>query len=159
MSQPKVFADLIVKYFWPFFLKYIWPVIVKYVQGQVARGLNNLTEGIKRSVSDRMQKRREDAEARAREATAAAEVASTQAEREQHEKIAQVWREVAEQFRAENETLKVQVIELTTRTQQILQDDFRRSDPVLENLASTPSLFIGGNRSPLPALPYEQDSP
>lgn len=142
----------IAKYFWPWFLKNIWPVIVKHVISLFSKGIADLASGIEKSVSDRMQKRRFDAEAIAKASLQAAAEAKTQVERERHEAVATVWRQVAEQFRAESEILKNQIAELTARTENSLGEKMRFAQPILENISQNPSISIGGKTSSLPAL-------
>jgi hypothetical protein len=154
--QKETIVKFIVKAFWPWFIKYIWPIVIRHIVSLVETGLASLSTGISKTISDRMQKRRSDAEEKATAASAAAEAATSFSDRAHHEAIANVWRQVAEQFRAENDTLKNHIVELTARRQQSLHEDMLLGEPVLENLEGDPSIVFGGTKSKLPALPYEQ---
>ncbi|RJG11111.1 hypothetical protein D3879_15740 [Pseudomonas cavernicola] len=159
MSKSKIAEAIIqflIKTFWPWFLENIWPLILKHIISVVTDSLDSLSNRINRFFADRMKKRSQNAAERAHEATEAAAAATTDSEREKHEAVAKVWREVAEQFRSENEALHAQVIELIARTQQSVQEDLRHTKPAIDDLAGTPSLIIGQSKAKLPALPYEQ---
>jgi len=159
MSKSKIAEAIIqflIKKFWPWFLENIWPLILKHIISIATDTLENLSKRLNRFFADRMEKRTQNATERAHEATEAAAAATTDSEREKHEAVAKVWREVADQFRAENEALHAQVIELIARAQQSVQEDLRQTKPAIDDLAGTPTLIIGQSKAKLPALPYEQ---
>lgn len=158
----KVFVDAVFKFvtktFWPWFLKHIWPVIVKHVISLFVKGVENLSGKIEKSVSDRMRKRQSDAEASAKASGQAAAEAKTKSERERHEALATVWRQVAEQFRLENEVLKNQIAELASRTKNSLKEDMQLIQPSLENISVNPLISIAGKTSQLPALTFSESA-
>lgn len=136
-------------------MKHVWPLIVQHITKLIATGLKNLSASISDAVKARMNARAKSAESQAKAAEAAAQAATTDAERVQQEAFASVWRQVAEQFRAENESLRAQVAELTEKSQESLANEVRAGEPSLGGLDGNPFLTIGLSEVPLPALPYK----
>lgn len=152
-------AKFVLKVFWPWFLKHIWPLIVKHIIELIARGLKGLAERIVHAVSASSERRAAAATTKAREADEKAKSAATAAEREKQEAISQVWREVAEQLRAENESLKQQISEALASQQLLAEREVESLQPRLEGTGSRPALVIQGERTVLPVLPNAAREP
>ena len=146
----------IVKVFWPWFVQHVWPIIQSFVLQIIADSITALGKKIKDFVGSRSHRREEYAKKRAEDADRAASVAIDAAEKEKQEAIASVWREVAEQFRSENEILRSQITELLSRSEQTLEDDIRSMKLKLTNLENDPSLSIGETSLPLPQIAFKQ---
>jgi hypothetical protein len=146
----------IVKVFWPWFVQHVWPIIQSFVLQIITNSITALGNKIKDFVDSRSHRREEYAKRRAEDADSAASVAIDAAEKDKQEAIASVWREVAEQFRSENDILRSQITELLSRSEQTLEDDIRSMKPKLTNLENDPSLSIGGNSLPLPQIAFKQ---
>ena len=146
----------IVKVFWPWFVQHVWPIIQSFVLQIITDSITALGKKIKDFVDSRSHRREEYAKNRAEDADRAASVAIDAAEKDKQEAIASVWREVAEQFRSENEILRSQITELLSRSEQTLEDDIRSMKLKLTNLENDPSLSIGETSLPLPQIAFKQ---
>ena len=113
----KVFASFIIKFFWPFFVKYVWPSIVKLISEITSKSFRALYDRLAQVVKSRINERTVSASQKASEAEQQAQSSQTQSEREKHEAIARAWREVAEQYRKENEFLKKQIADVLASQQ------------------------------------------
>ena len=89
---------------------------------------------------------------RAAAADQQAKASGTDAERREHEAVARVWREVAEQFREENERLKAKLGEVSQKAEASMKANIALADPAISEIGSNPVLTLGGNKSQLPAL-------
>lgn len=122
MAKPQVFSLIyrqLVKWFigtvWPWFVVTIWPEIQKELL-EIFKGVRETAGNAFREWMDNRGKQRAEAAAKsAMDAEAAARNATTVAEAEKQRAIAAVWRQVAEQFRQENEELKAKLAEMLDR--------------------------------------------
>ena len=149
----------VIRTFWPWFIKNVWPLIVKHILATIAAEVRNLSASITSDIRARMNARAENAESHAQAAVGAAHAAATEAERIRQEAIAKVWRQIAEEFRAENESLRAKVAQLTDNAQGSLTKEVQGGKPSLSDLDGSPSLAIGQRHFRLPALPYKDGEP
>ncbi len=149
----KTIGTFVLKTFWPWFLKHIWPLIVKHVLKELAFALQTLSKKLRGSIDRRLRSREEQALARATAADEAAKVSSTKEARSEAEAIARVWREVAEQFRQENEVLKAKLDQSASKAYESARAGIENGEPVLAQLDGQPMLAIGGQTNVLPSLP------
>jgi exonuclease VII large subunit len=149
----KTITTFLFKTFWPWFLKHIWPLIVKHLLKELAAALQTLSKKLKVSIAQRLRSRAEEALKRAAAADATAKAAQTNEARSEAEAIARVWREVAEQFRKENEVLQTKLDQATSKVYESAQTGIENGQPVLAQVDGQPTLAIGGHTSALPALP------
>jgi ATPase subunit of ABC transporter with duplicated ATPase domains len=110
----------------PWFIKYIWPEISKaikiYVIEYGAKLLKYIMGWLKeffRKQSETKQIRQEYAKQKYEEASQQATVAKNPEEVDKYRVIAEIWREVFEQFREENEQLKADLAEATELIQNL----------------------------------------
>jgi hypothetical protein len=101
-------------------------------------------------ADERSKRRREEAEWRAAEAARAAAAAATQADRDRYAAVAQVWREVAEQFRLENEELKMKLQETVDVALKKVPEAIRASPPELVIVKGHPKLLLGDRSIEVP---------
>lgn len=94
------------------FVKYAWPQIKHLLIIVLKEVINWLFRRLEGHVRNRGRRQEKQASAKATEHQQAADRAGSGPEAEQHRAIAQVWREVAEQFREENESLLQKIAEL-----------------------------------------------
>ena len=112
----KQFVKLIVKVVWPWIVKTIWPILQEMIieifikvsvtyQGKLVEWFEsrNLTNA-------------DNALIKAYEAEAISKSATNNADAEKQRAVAEVWRQVAEQFRQENEVLKVKLNEAISKS-------------------------------------------
>ena len=147
------FTKFVLKVFWPWFLKHIWPLIVKHVIELFAKVLKRLSDRIMNAIQGSSDAKAASATQKAREAEQQANSSATQAERDKHEAVAKVWREVAEQFRVENESLKKQVAEALASQQAFAEREVNSMQPSLEGTDAESVVVIDGKRTILPMLP------
>ena len=151
-------VKFVTKIFWPWFLKNIWPLIAKALIGFLAKRIGDFAQSAEAAVQSSYEARTAKAQQSASEAERLAAEAVTGAEREKQEAIAQVWRTVAEQFRADNEQLRQQLSALATSQQDASEIEVQSITPLLDNDGSQISLSIGDSRTALPALSSGSDS-
>ena len=154
----KTITVFLVKSFWPWFVKNVWPLIREYVIAESVAALKAMVKALKESFNRRMKSRQEEAIKKATVAEQLASTSGTEAERREHEAVARVWREVAEQFRQENESLKAKLGEVTQRAEQAMKANVALADPQISEIGSSPVLVLGGNETHLPALTYTKQS-
>ena len=118
MAKSKVFSFLyrqLVKWFvtsvWPWIVENIWPAIRIMLIDIFAQVLNRIRSAFFEWFNRRKNKE-EAASKEAAEAEKMAQRAATASEAEKHRAVAQVWRQVAEQFRQQNEELKAKLSEV-----------------------------------------------
>ncbi len=159
MSLPAVAKPImlfVVKQVWPWFLKNVWPIIAAHAMKLIEAGLKGLGQKLQEFLDHRTKDQQQRARERADAAEAAGMRASSSVEREKQEAIAKVWREVAEQLRAENEVLKAQVTDLIAVTEQSILAEVRNSEPTLTEVNGNPTLALGDTKTRLPALPSHE---
>lgn len=151
-------VKFITKTFWPWFQKNIWPLIATALIGFIGKRIKDLFDTAETAVQKNYQARAEKAQQSAEEAERLAGEAGTANEREKQEAIAQVWRDVAEQLRIDNEQLRQQLSALAESQQDLSEAEVQWITPVLEKDGSEIYLSIGGFRRALPAVPDGEGS-
>lgn len=146
-------VKFVTKIFWPWFLKNIWPLIATALIAFLTKAIQAFADSAGSAVQSRYDSRAATAQQSASEAESLAAQATTDAEREKQKAIADVWRTVAEQFRADNEQLRQQLSQLATVRQEASEAEMLSITPVLDSDGSEISFSIGGTRTVLPALP------
>jgi hypothetical protein len=149
MAIGRTIIRVILEVLWPWFRDNVWPVI----REEVVALLRQLFQDIRQWVEEWLsrQARRED-EARAsaevaREAEKQAAASGNFAEAEAQRRIAEVWKQVADSFREENEILKKQLKDLMSRGDDAMK---QVREMKLRTSADHPSFTIGGRELPLP---------
>ncbi len=141
------------KYFWPWFIDVAWPFIRKYFKDLIIYVLDLFKEQFKEWASERAKKRTESANQKAEEFEQRAKSAESHEDAEKYRAVAQVWREVAEQFLQENEALKIKIDELSREVQ---KEAFEKIE--LDFSDEKPKLIMGGTSNDSPALPSSDDT-
>ena len=129
--------------FLPWFSEAVWPLL----QAAALDVINDLIKKLREILMNRGGRREEDARKRAAEAELKAKAASSGAEMEKHEAIAAVWRQVAEEFRQENEDLKRQLEAFVKDSKRSVSRQINRLKSNVKATQST--LEIGNRRVPL----------
>ena len=148
----------VLKLVWRFLKDEIWPHFWPIVKEQIAELIKSVfcwlkTQMVKK-VDQATKERENEASRQASEEEHKAKAAKTHAEAEKHWAIAKVWREVAENFRRDNEELKTQLENLITDSHDELQGRLERINPELElEDPNKPKLRLGESTHILPALP------
>lgn len=151
--------DVVVKVFWPWFLEAVWPAIKKHAAQLILLGLDMLASAIKRLMINRTKTRSDEANQQAAEYEKKAEVAENEIEAENYKKIAQIWREVAEKYRQDNEFLKNKMEELVA---DVKLDVLEKVDALKINLHfkdKVPELTMDDQSYELKELPYNEFEP
>jgi hypothetical protein len=95
----------------------VWPLIVKLISEITSKSFRALFDRLLHVAKSRINEKTVGANQKASEAEQQAKSSQTKSEREKHEAIARAWREVAEQYREENEVLKKQIADVLARQQ------------------------------------------
>ena len=151
-------VKFVTKILWPWFLKNIWPLITTALIDFLAKRIRDFAQRAEAAAQSSYEATTAKAQQSASEAERLAAEAVTGAEREKQEAIAQVWRTVAEQFRADNEQLRQQLSALATSQQDASEIEMQAITPLLDNDGSQVFLSIGRSRTALPALPSSTGS-
>jgi len=151
-ANPKP-KDFVLKTLWPWFQEDIWPLVNVELQKGVASIIQRFSRQVAESIDRHTRAREEQARERAAVADEAAKVAATKEARSEAEATARVWREVAEQFRQENEVLKLELEQSTSKAYESAQASIEDGEPVLAQREGQLALEIGGQTAGLPALP------
>ena len=119
MAKSKVFSFIyrqLVKWFvnavWPWVVENIWPEIHKLLTGIFVQVLDRLRSAFFEWFNNRQKNQEETARKEAAQAEEMAHNSASASEAEKHRAVAQVWRQVAEQFRQQNEELKAKLSEV-----------------------------------------------
>lgn len=158
MSVGKVVGDALVKVVWPWFVKFVWPILQAFILEMFRDGLRMLRDRFATVTQVRMQSRADQAEAMAFEAQQIALTTQSAEEREKQAAVAQVWRDVAEQFRQENEVLRQQVGALAETQEKDLAAEVLSSEPRLDASGTELTVRIGGTSGAVPALPMPKNN-
>lgn len=153
MAFANVIGEILLKVVWPWVVKHVWPLIVKFIIQLIAKGLTKLSAQVSERIQSRMQTRADEADLKAQAAERASGAAQSEGEREKHEAIAKVWRQVAEEFRQDNETLRRQVADLSKAQQSSLNSEVLATEPILDTSGQTPAVTVGTTKGNVPALP------
>ncbi|MBD3330836.1 hypothetical protein GF354_04890 [Candidatus Peregrinibacteria bacterium] len=143
----------IVKKFWPWFKDFVWPYLKDHVNELISFILDRFKNQIKDIFSDRTERRRKEAQEKADAAEKRAKGTSDDGESERLRATAQVWREVAEQFRRDNEEMKAKLDEMEAETKATSEGIVQDMEFDVDFSETTPVLKLGENRHELPALP------
>jgi phage terminase Nu1 subunit (DNA packaging protein) len=144
---------LLLRTVWPWVIAAVWPHVRAWLEREMSALLLRLMDKVRGKVATRLDRRGEDALTRAKAAEAQVAQAGSDEERVRLEATARVWREVAEQFRQENEALRAQVDELTQGSLTETRERLAEATPTLEDVDGRPHLRVGGERTALPPLP------
>ena len=135
MAQSKVFSLIykqLVKWFvkriWPWIVENIWPELQKQLIAIFMKIISVVKDLVFEWADNRRDAREKAAHKKAAEAERMAQNAQSEAEAEKHNAVAQVWREVAEQFRQENELLKEKLEDVVRKS----TSDFRNEMDSME---------------------------
>jgi hypothetical protein len=104
-----VFAQIlkwVVQKFWPWFVEFVWPFIKEHVKDLLNFLLEKLKGIFKERFSKNQEKRSDEATEKAEKADKMAGESESQTEAQKHKATANVWREVAAQYRRDNEDLQ-----------------------------------------------------
>jgi len=150
--------EVTVKVFWSWFKEVAWPFIRKHLKDLIIFVLDLFKEKFKKWASEQVEKRTQSANKKADEFAQKAKSAQTPEDAEKFRALAQVWREVAEQFRQENEALKMKLDEISQEVQREAFEKTNNLDVDLDFSAEKPKLMMGDASYDLPALPSSGDT-
>lgn len=137
----------------PWLIKFLWPIFEKFITEIAADIFSKLKDRTKEAIQDRLEKRRKEAQEKANKAESDALSANSEAEKRSLEISAQIWREVAEQLKSENESLRAQLKDLTEVAERDLNSQVNTGNPLFDISGGTPVLIVQGKKTALPALP------
>ena len=155
MAKSKILNVMLAFFFrvvWPWIKKYVWPLIRDRVLEIIGGILSKLKSKIDDYLKGRSEKQESAARERAEEAERKAKNATDESDRKIQEAIAQVWREVAEQFREENELLKVKLREFTSDADQEINQQTRSITLDIDVTSDKPVLLLNQERISLPEI-------
>lgn len=145
--------EVTVSIFWPWFKEVAWPFIRQHLKDLIIFAFDLFKDQFKKWTSEWTKKRTESANQKAEEYEQKAKSAESSEDIDKYKAVAQVWREVAEQFLRENEELKNKFDEIFEETQ---KKAFKHADDLdidFDFSDENPKLMIGDNSYDLPALP------
>ncbi|MDD2369508.1 MAG: hypothetical protein PHQ90_09410 [Sulfuricurvum sp.] len=132
MSKTSMGKTLI-KIIWPFVKDVILPMVKEFIKAVVVKYLAKFLEKMHNEMDKRFNNRFKDATEKANEADENASKATTDCEKEKYENIAKVWREVADNFRVENEELKAKLETLTTEAKEKIIIETENMKPKIDD--------------------------
>lgn len=138
----------------PWVLKHVWPEICKRVIEIITKIVKEFFDEFDKWREGRQKAGSAHAEEEAARADDIAKRCATEEEAEKYRAIANVWRDVADSFRKENEELKAKVNELLDRAKSAAVRDLEALDVgaiVLETKGDLLTLSGSGHRLALPA--------
>jgi len=153
MATSKLIGPIITflkKVFWPWFKVNIWPAIQKQFIKIGTWAIMKLVKIVIDFMTARSKENQQDAKNKAQEAEEHATKSSNKSEKDKYDAIANVWHEVAEQFRRENEDLKIKINEFSLKAQDDFSKDIENLDPSIDNSAGKPIMLIGEERISFP---------
>jgi len=153
MSILSKFLKFIVKKFWPWFQEFVWPIVQEHIIDIINFIISFFKNKIKDEVNEQSSKRESDANKKAEEAEQRAEKAANTTDADKYEAIAKVWREVAEQFRIDNEELRKKLDDLEAGAKATSKDIVDNTNFDIDFSGEQPSLLIGEVKKDMPALP------
>jgi hypothetical protein len=106
-----LFWKFLSKKFWPWFKEFVWPEIKDVMIKNILLIINELFSRL-RDLFNGKKKNEDHFRKRADEADKKANSANSDSEREKFKAMAQVWREVAETLRQENEIIRCKLEDL-----------------------------------------------
>jgi hypothetical protein len=164
MGQTKVFSLInrqLVKWFkrviWPWIIENIWPELRKELIGIFKKVVKGMKKLIFEWLDSRKNIREKAAHRKAAEAEQMARNVRSKSEAAQYNAIAQLWREVAEQFRQENELLKAKLDDAIKKSVSDFQNEMNSMEikDIIEE-GKDASLKLKGSRTIL-RLPEPSD--
>ncbi|MDM8542241.1 hypothetical protein QUF90_14260 [Desulfococcaceae bacterium HSG9] len=150
--------DVTVKVFWPWFKEVAWPFIRQHLKDIIVFVLDLFKEKLKKWMSQQAKDKEDRANQKAEDYEKKANASNDDREAEKFGDIAKVWREVAEQFRQENETLKRKIDELS---REVKEEAFKKTNSLeidLDFSDEKPILSIGHSTYSLPQLPSRDNN-
>lgn len=117
---------------WPWIARELGPILLEQIRERFERVIQALLKKLDEWFDQRTNANAEAADKRAAASEEAAMGAATDSEAEKHRAVAQVWREVAEQFRRENEELKKKLAEALSETISAFESE--TSDLAIESM-------------------------
>lgn len=153
MSILSKILKFIVERFWPWFKEFVWPIIKEHVVDIINFIISTFKNRIKDKVNEQSTKRESDANKNAEEAEEKADQSSNVDDVEKYKAIAKVWREVAEQFRMDNEEIQKKLDDLESGAKATSKNMVDNTNFDIDFSGEQPSLLIGEVKKDLPALP------
>lgn len=143
-----------VKVFWLWFRDVVWPIIHDEVIAICEELLREFRRKIRGVFEERARQREEWARKNAQEAQRKASEAPSDLEADRQEAIAQVWRQVAEDLRRENEELQERLRRIIDDMEKSARRHIERLKPRLQS--SRAMLEIGDREVPMLMPPEDQ---
>ena len=157
MSISSALKTFLAKRFWPWLKEFVWPILIKHILDIISVIFSKLSETIKKWFYKSADKRASNASKNAEEAEVRAKQAKTSEETEKYKIVAQVWREVAEQIRVENEALRQQLDDILTQAGAEAKSMVSDLDINIDFSSENPTLDVGSTSTELPKLSEELD--
>lgn len=127
-----------------YLLPYLLPIIKDYFEQILHSVLAKYKTKFDNTVDKTWSNNQEKANHKIHEAELSARNASTDSEKEKYQAVASAWREVAEEFRIENEALKAKIEELTAMAE---TEIIKRTGGLDSEInVSTDKLLLGNDR-------------
>ncbi|MEN8213763.1 MAG: hypothetical protein ABFR19_05305 [Pseudomonadota bacterium] len=152
MAVQNVVTTILINIVWPWVEKHVWPHIQERLSDILRKGFDNLSSKIAEKFDQRTNRPHQaEAERKAEEADVLAEEASSETEKLNYQNLAKVWREVAEELRTENETLKAEIEGIISAEHEELSAELLSGSPKLKKVEKEAVLEFKGNSVALPA--------
>lgn len=149
IKAPAKVGALLIKVVLPFFVKHVWPLIQDEVAAILKRSIEYIGRTFKETVDRRTQFREQEARVRVEEAEQRMAEARTDVDIARYRAEADVWRQVAESLKRDNERLQQELTATLHATAQKFEQEMRAvSIEVTHNQAQ---LKAGDRIIPLPS--------
>lgn len=146
-----------IRVIWPWIVAYVWPILQQYIIQLLVESIDWLIQQAKDWIAGTNDKRAREATKKAEEAEQKAEEAFEGSDEYHAEKArANVWREVAEQYRRDNEELKAQLSKVATEAKSDVESDVAELTPELTIDGGKATLKVKGVEHTIPAIDFKK---
>lgn len=141
------------KVIWPWIIANVWPIIQQYLIQLAAEAVRWVMMQAKDWVVGTFNNRGKQAEAKVEEEERRAEEHEEGSpDWREHKARADVWRNVAEQYRQDNEGLKKKLEEVEAEAVRDIHEDVKELTPDLDITGKTPTVKVKGTVHSLPTI-------
>ena len=148
--------DIVIKFilekFWPWFKAFVWPYIKDHVADLISFAIEMMKKMMKKFFEEKSESRQQEASQKAQDAEKNANNSPDIHEAEKYRAIAQIWREVFEQYRRDNEDLKRKLDEFEAEAKRNSSAMVDKMDMDVDFSKEQPVLKIGDEIKILPTL-------
>ena len=147
-----MFKKGLLTFIWPWIQEEVWPILKEYVIDLFIWLITQMVEKFLKWWNAHDKDRQDEARRNEQDATEKASNARTEAERDKYNAVADVWRNVANQYRVENEKLIEQLAKVAKEAKEQAAHDIRKAKTSLTNSSGDMMLQIEDKTAKLPSI-------